>query len=405
MTNKDLRLSKSQIDTHEQCPRKWFLKYAYGGAGIEPDGLRSMDLSKGVAIHKGIERLFAGDSIDAALTAAFAEFDADLAQDKVAAGVTPVGVITENKMVVEACLRLWNQVRLPALRAEYDYVAGEYEMTTRLSDTLSLYARPDAVLRSKQDGRLFNWSLKTERSHNTTKHPTALIDTGGLTEAINMAMVMADGELMRVGGTLMEYVVAGRPDDDEPIIWHPGVHGWRRPTDMGGFAYAWRWKFANPDHDLNGPKGPKNPETRSLAKKEGWERFNACDYPGGIAAWCDALLARKFTPQHLDPRDELFYFPPAYVRTQSALLSFVEQTIAEYSGIPTRVERVANGQASVDAAFPKRRYNCLRYGAEWRCPYWAICHEGLNNPIGNGFRLHRKRDEAAAEPPETIETE
>src|SRR5437773_1532520 len=166
-----LRLSKSQIDTHEQCPRKWFLKYAYGGVGIEPDGLRSFELSKGTAIHKGIERLFIGDTIAAAVAAAFAEFDADLAQDKVAAGVASATAVTEQKAVIEACLRLWATVRLPALLTEYEYVAGEYEMTTRLSDTLSLYARPDAVLRSRYDGRLYNWSLKTERSHSSLKHP------------------------------------------------------------------------------------------------------------------------------------------------------------------------------------------------------------------------------------------
>ena len=272
------RLSKSQIDAYDKCPRYWFLNYAYNGTGIDVDGVRGAELALGVAIHKGVEALFKGDVIDAAILAAFDEFDLER-------GGAPEGPLeAEQRLVIEASLRLWEAVRLPKLLEEYEYAYGEREMTVNLSDTLSLYARPDAILRSRADGRWFNWSLKTERSHSSIKHPSALIDTGGLTESACIAIDLGGGDLKQVGGTLMEYIVLGKPDDEEPIIWNHLIRGWRRPADMGGYDYAWRYKFPNPDFDPYGPKSSKtNPEYMSLQKRDGWERFNATSYPDGIA--------------------------------------------------------------------------------------------------------------------------
>jgi hypothetical protein len=387
-----LRLSKTKIDAFDKCPRYGYLNYYYNGTGIDVDGVRGAELALGVAIHKGVEVLFKGLSIEAAILAAFNEFDLERA------GAPETPLTMEQRLVIEASLRLWASVRLPQLLEEYEHVYGEREMTVNLSDVVSLYARPDAILRSKADGRWVNWSLKTERSHGAIKHPSALIDTGGLTESACIAIELGNGDLKQVMGSLMEYIIVGKPDDEEPIIWNHLIRGWRRPADMGGYDYAWRYKFPNPDFDPYGPKSAKtNPEYMSLQKRDGWERFNATSYPDGIAGWVRDLIAHKFVPYHMDPVQEVIYAPLPYVRTESAVASFVEQTISEYSSLEAKVERVASGEATLDAAFPKRRQNCLRMGEKWRCKMWSICWEGLTNPIGNGFKVKERRDAVANE--------
>lgn len=401
------RLSKTQIDSFDRCERYGYLKYFYLGHGIEANVLKSSDLSVGVGVHMGVEMLFAGKSIADAVEGAHLEYLADLngSFDKVPPEVR-AAITLEQSRAIEGTLRLWQKVRLPALLADYEFFASEYKVETQITETLSLYARPDAILKSKMDSRYFNWSLKTEKAHSRIKHPSALIDTGGLTESISMAVTVGNGDLKDIGGTLMEYLVIGKMDDDEPIIWNPLLHGWRRFISCedendprhNTYEYAWRWTYPNPDYDPNGPKSTyKNPKSRSLKKDDGWERFNSWDYPGGMDKWIDALVANQFTPTHVNPLSELIFTPEPYTRTASKIESFLVQTIATQGPVEENAQLVNAGIKSLDEAFPQRRPNCLRYGEDYRCEFWNICWEGISEPLSQGYRLKKRRAEGPSQ--------
>ena len=400
-------LYKTLLDTFESCERKGYLKYMFAGHGIELDSPRGYELAKGVAIHKGIETIWKTGDIQKAITVARAEYTYEMrAIDKAGLDLDFLAAVErEHNNLIEAVLWLWFLARYPKLTTEYDYVAAEYRLLVPLTVDMSLLAIPDSILKAKLDGRFLNWSLKTEKAHSRMKHPAALIDTGGLTEAISAAMTVGDGDLRSIAGTAMEYLVVGSLDKDEPIIWHPALRGWRKERPAGGVDYAWKFKFANPDYDPKGPKSPKhNPKEMSMGK--GWTRFEAANYinddgQAGIEFWVRDLIARKFMPFGLDPLDDLILAPHPYVRPAAQIESFIRQKVAEHTRLEANRKALAAGTANIDEAFPQRRGTCLKFGDAYRCEFWAICWEGAGvDPMNLGFRKRdtaRERDKARAE--------
>jgi hypothetical protein len=398
---------KTLLDSFDKCDRYGYLKYFYNGTGVELASARSVEMSRGSAIHSGVDCLWRGKTAHEAIATAKNLY---LFESKDSLNLLPASTREEvNEELcdsIEGAIWLWYIVRLPALLQENEYIGSEYKIITDLTDELSLLAKPDAIIKARATGRFLNWSLKTEKSHQAfSKHASALIDTGGLTECISAAMTVGDGDLRNIAGTLMEYLVVGELDKEEPIVWHPCVRGWRRekpwPTGLAVenhndyvdpetlpkvYEYAWRWKFDNPSYDPDGPKSSqKNPKTKSLSAADGWSRFRARDYPGGIEMWVRNLLAQKFVPK-LDPLPELCYYPVPYERKGSEVESFLVQAVQTQTQVNRNLEALQDGRLSIDQAFPQRRGNCLRYGKDYRCEMWAICFEGgLADPNAFGY--------------------
>lgn len=392
---------KTRIDAFGGCERLGFLKYYLLGHGVEPEGGgKSYALAVGSCVHAGVEVLWRQGGLDVAVAVALSEYDYavhDGLFDHSDPNLMPL-IMKEQRAVIEGVLTLWSIVRLPALLNEFDFVDAEYKMVVALSKDVNLYARPDAIIKAKLDNRFMNWSLKTEKSHSYMKHPSALIDTGGLTESISAAMTVGNGDLRNIAGTMMEYIVVGEVAKDEPIIWHPCVRGWRRPSPAGGYDFAWKWKYDNPDYDPNGPKSPKtNPKERSLSAKDGWERFEAIKYEGGIRAWVRDLVAGKFFPLGLSPVEELILAPPPYTRTAPVVESFIRSTIAKVKRFDAARAAVDAGTMHVDEGFPMNNNHCLKYGPQYRCEMWEICHEGAGvDPFNLGYRPRQSSTEREA---------
>lgn len=397
---------KTKIDSFASCERYGFLKYFFLGHGIEPaHGAKSFALAVGSCVHAGVESLWRGSGLDVALAIALSEYDYQV-HDGLFDGTDPdwmPKIKQEHRGVIEGVLTLWEYVRLPKLLSEFKFVDAEYKMVVQLAKEegdkgeVNLYARPDAIIESLFDGRFMNWSLKTEKSHSHFKHPSALIDTGGLTESISAAMTVGGGDLKNIAGTMMEYIVVGEVAKDEPIIWHPCTRGWRRPSPAGGFDYAWKWEYENPDYDPQGPKSPKNPKSKRLSTKDGWERFKAVEYPGGIRAWVRDLADGKFFPLGVDPKDELILAPPPYSRTAGKVESFIRQQIARVRRFDHNREAVNNGTMHIDEGFQQDNNHCLKYGPKYRCEMWDICHEGAGaDPFNLGYRPRQSSTEREA---------
>lgn len=129
--------------------------------GLEGGG-GSVDLLIGTATHMGLERLLLGDATADALSAA------EEAWDK-GAGIFPgresnpllASQFEEGLALAKAFVLGWSAYRLPAFLAEFEILHIEKELRVPLSDSISLYARADVVVRSRADGSVWVFNHKT----------------------------------------------------------------------------------------------------------------------------------------------------------------------------------------------------------------------------------------------------
>lgn len=389
MTIKPRHIHKSMLESFDICPRYGYLHHYHsmdngGHKGITKSGY---DPSRAVggAVHHGVNVLAMGSSVQAGVDAANESYLDDI---KDVRSDTPQQIVDEHQMVIEAGVRIWAAVQLPIIQARYKIISTEQTIFVPLTDELTLIARPDIELMDNFDGRIVNYSLKTEKSHSYVKHPDAQIDIGGTVEMI--ALASKYGNLDRIAGTWMTYVVVGGDKEDEStgttIRWHPGVRGWSAPSasGMGEPRYAWKYDYDNPNYEPYGPKGPKNPKTKRLSSKDGWIRFNGRDYPGGQEGWIADLLSYKFEPFGVEPIKELVISPDRYERGQGEAEEFLTEIITEQTQVSRNLEAVADGSKTLAEAFPRRRRSCMRFGR--KCEMWDICWKGAGNNLeANGF--------------------
>jgi hypothetical protein len=396
MSHKPLKfVHKTMLEQADLCGRLPYLRYHFAGKGVTKDGLPNPQTAIGSAMHKGCEKLFSSTSLELAQVEAMNEWNYET---KDAWRYTPDHVSSQMRSeylgIISQVLDLWHRVRYPAILAEYTVLNAEQKAFVNLTDDLTLMAKPDAVLISKFDGRLFDHSLKTKKSYNRIKHPKALIDIEGLTETTAIAMNYAGGKLANVGGVLMEYLVVGEMSKTEPVIWHPALRGWRRASPgglTGGYEYAWRWEYPNPDYDPATLWSKKNTKTKSLSKKDGWERCTYLDHPGGASGWLDDLLACRMQPLGLNPLNEIVYAPDPYVRAEGQIESFLTQTVAWARDWNQSLARLDAGE-NIDAipAFRQHREACLKFGEDYRCEMWDICWKGAGRDPSMAGYVPRK---------------
>lgn len=399
-------LSKSFLDDYDACGRYGYLSRFFLGRGIERTGQDHPEKSVGSAVHHGVETVFNTGSLKGGIGEAWKLYEVEslVAFEGVPSAVADP-IRQEYARLIQQVITLWYKVQYPKLLSEYDVVQVEKRGYVKLTEDLTLIAQPDAILKSKFDGRFYDHSLKTAKSYGRIKHPQALIDTQGLTETVIMAMTVAGGELVNVGGVLMEYLVVGSMDKNELIIWSPLMQGWCRPRlnaqeggdETMGMEYAWRWEFPNPGYNPDGPKSPsKNPKNTTLTNKSKddpkWTRISAFDYPGGPEQWIDDLLACRFTPHHINPTSELIYAPGPYYRQNGQIESFLAETIAQQTVVSQQLAAMEAGQMPIDSAymFKRNRGHCVKYGEDYRCQFWNICWEGAGaDPLNTGYRVRK----------------
>lgn len=384
-------IHKTLIENFDFCDRYAYLKNYWnppheGDTPLHGVTLPSTDPSRvvGAAVHAGVNAIAIGASVDGGVAAAIAGYDDEVKSYE----VNDVHLLDQHRVLIDATVRIWARVQLPIIQAQFKIVEAETSIFVPLTPGLTAIARPDIVLQDLRDGRYVNYSLKTEKGHSYFKHPSALIDVGGTMEMAALAYKM--GGLEKVSGTWMTYLVVGdtkgKVDEDEGlVIWHPGVRGWVAPSPagLGPARYAWKWEYDNPSYDPHGPKDSrKNAKTKRLSAKDGWERAHSWEYPGGVAAWVDDMLAGKFQPFGVDAAKELVYSPEPYERGEGHLESFLVEVVTKQTQVNKSLAAVNAGE-DIDVHFPKRRSSCLRYG---RCEMWDICWRGAGrDPLSQGY--------------------
>ncbi len=57
-------VDRSRLETQEKCPRKRYLQYSHGGPGIESQKSNSIELWTGINVHRGMEFILGGMTIE-----------------------------------------------------------------------------------------------------------------------------------------------------------------------------------------------------------------------------------------------------------------------------------------------------------------------------------------------------
>lgn len=359
----------------------------------------------GASVHHGINMLAMGASVDAAADAARAEYVKEtrggFSQDIPLSSKAQASLFNEHNLIIEATVNVWAAVALPIITSRYRVVEAEQSVFVELTPQLTVIVRPDIVLQDPVDGRYVNYSLKTEKSHSYIKHPNAMIDIGGSLEL--MALAAKFGGPEKMAGTWMNYLVVGADkvdsDGETFVRWMPSMRGWesRGADGLGEQRYAWSYEYDNPDYDPNGPKdSTKNPKSKRLPAKDKWSRMTASEYAqGGLKGWIRDLLAKKFMPVGLDPRQDLILMPDVYTRSEGEIERFTNEVVAQQEQVSSNLAALAAGTIPLEVAFPKRRSSCMRYG---RCEMWDICWKGAGaDPWAVGYSPRKSSIDKAKE--------
>lgn len=155
-------ISRSGYEASTNCPRKYYYTYLWDSSGVvgkHPD----LNLTMGIALHKGMERLMEKRGIEEAVEASKREFEENVKEGREAAikedNALLLSQIEEAQPLVEALLRGWFRVRFEDFHKRYEVLAIEKEMPILLAPNVRLQARADAVVRDRltQNLIVFNW--------------------------------------------------------------------------------------------------------------------------------------------------------------------------------------------------------------------------------------------------------
>lgn len=223
-------ISRSSHETSSRCKRKGYYNYLYRGKGLQ-EASTPIPLAIGLATHKGVETLL-GPEPDLAIDAALIELQSAAPElDR----MDPRWFQWEEaQALVEGMLRAWNRVRLPALLEEYEVITLEQETPMLLAPFLTLQARADAVVRSRDDGRVyvFNWKTTNAKANWQQKWEK---DIQAITEAL--ATEQAIGE--PVAGVIFEGLY--KTDTRNGITPSPLIYGYKK-GELWNAGYKAGWE-------------------------------------------------------------------------------------------------------------------------------------------------------------------
>src|SRR5215472_5147980 len=176
--SKVIYCDRSRVTDTERCMRLRYLRYQYGGVGLEREGDLKLDARIGTWVHHGIET-----GLTCAKGFKAGEFEAQVAEDAGADFVTDCLKVTsgqilsdqlnydigEGQWIVTALVYAWLRLRGPRMLRDGDILAVEKEITVdfplpeyvmesglKVGNTVvRLMARPDIIWRRKSDGTIF----------------------------------------------------------------------------------------------------------------------------------------------------------------------------------------------------------------------------------------------------------
>lgn len=405
-------VDRSRIIAAQTCRRLRFLNYEALGTGIVPVRT-NVALSTGSAIHKGVELLLLGKSIDIAVGIALGEYEAlvnnkelDLENNE-----EQLFVFNEQKALIEALIRVYYKIQLPLILQEYEVLEvekeilfplienkdyqcpscdnynchlykGDYYCDTcldtrmiKLPEDITLMSKPDAILRDKSTGGLVVYSLKSSSSWNDTNEKQNKYDDQGISELIATEYLLGE----EVEAIKMDFLIKGS-----------------RTKLKDGDVYR---KLQNSFliHPYKMDTGFNDIEFRlDYTRAKGWSRCNIWEVMS-IKEWVDFLFENNYEAlaggydKEGNKSGGVIVSPYVYNRSLEDIEDWIastryqEQTITKHIQelwemrhdlVGPREDYSGPGYRELlNRYFPKNRRNCYSYGS--MCQFVDICWSGI----------------------------
>lgn len=365
-------VDRSRIQAYQDCKRLRWWNFHHGKTGLERKAF-GLPLLNGSALHDGFAQLLSGHPIDAIVADVATNYRAAIATRGVAHEdpASAEHLVAEQLTLLEGLLRAWAQVRLPALRAEYDVVAIEQEMPWLMGADIVDMVRCDALLRRKVDGILFIQEFKSLTS----------VSEGWIEQWEHNSQLLANTRAIEtmmkepIGGVLIEGILKGRRATDKAVMspFRGSItqqsalcYGYKHETKERAIVYDTSW-------------------AKNATKVASWEEMPIDEWIAKVMTEAD--LISMFIP-----------LPP--IRPVGRELNrWQRQTLAQESRIRADVavahEVVESGdenaiEAVLDDRFPQNHNHCYRYFGH-PCAFAALCFDAQveADPIGSGLYVRR----------------
>lgn len=272
-------VDRSRVLRGESCPQKRRLEYEAGpaGRGVQP-ARRSEDLALGSAVHAGLEEMLMSWGREYPVESSFnqmVEHCAQIAYDSMMESYTgglamqddeqfttvmpEVARLLAEEQAALAYGLVWTfgRRRLAALLERYEVVAVEPEVNwlvgwqdrktfDEVNMAIVMMSRPDAILRSRDDGKLWTVSWKTTKRFDPTSVERLECDIQTLTEGL--AVQHRYG--VQPGGAYYGYFIKGDRWKDSELGVKRYTSELVRPWHSEGMFGTGAWKARYETYDL-----------------------------------------------------------------------------------------------------------------------------------------------------------
>jgi len=377
--------SRTELVTGQACPQKRFFNYKWQGQGVE--GARTPDdLSLGKAVHAGLEQMLRDSMTEAVsgaeLYAAIARNEMNISiQEGIDHGTNAIfdQMMPETTQVLGeeqanlayALVWAFGKRRLASLLERYEVVEVEPEINWLLQDghgwtqNIVMMSRPDAILRSREDGKLWTVSWKTSKRFTPDYLARLECDIQSITEGL--AVQAKYGE--EPGGTFYSYFLKGDRVADEETgakrYSSPLIRPYSNWTGVGEPTYKGAYKW----HDQTGAE-------KRLGK--GWLRTDIWKSMD-MSSWLELLDSGAVQPEA--NRDWI-----GEVVAEPLPMPFKAGDAVEWLKMAVREEA-----RWIDPEQPVAKHtgSCFNYNRP--CTFFDICHRGdsLERQLAAGIKRIR----------------
>lgn len=181
------------INTFQNCPRKWYIKYI---CGILPSKTAKA-LIFGKAWHEGMEVFYKSGTADEAYLKVLSEIESEKENFK-----SP-DEFSEQIRRVPLLFKKWHELIGCKLHDEYAVLDVEKELKPKLGDAFTMTIRPDAIVKHRESGTVFIPEHKTTGYSLTSQMET--VTRGDQATAYCWGFTKLNPDLARnFGGVLLD---------------------------------------------------------------------------------------------------------------------------------------------------------------------------------------------------------
>lgn len=414
-----INFSTSSLTEYQRCPREWYWGHGYRrGELVECDvcpgmgseficpvcqgqkfyplrgGIEStsgkLPLAIGSGTHKGIEVIlnwfigrsgisYSSDLMDQAINEAVATFDQEIGADFPRDSFEYM----EGFHMTWALVRVFERTYLPSLLQNYEVLLAERMIHMPWSDGFQDRVKCDAILRSRQTGRIVILSIKTAASLSEDDIEAHSISSQGNNEIIATEhWAKEQGINEPVERYRMLFLLKGQSrkqtetiDGQERVLFryhdNPILHPWMLKAtvaEMNRYTGQYKW-MCTQEHEHRWTKGGICPGYKNHTLGKDWERLIDPGIWGsehiGIEGMIDYLA--EYEPQVLG---KMIVSPFEHTREQAQLDSWKQQTNDQIVEQEVHLDDL-NNRMSLDQTFRQHTHSCRRFNS--RCAFWPLC--------------------------------